>query len=426
MKIEELFHDALDRLYQHSFFLAEQVSKLGYPELVTDYPLTAGVSWTPESKKIRFMFNAKFVDMITDEQFCFVVAHEAMHIVNGHVFMLKTKIDTFLRKKKKENLKEYIKNFGIASDCVVNDSLIYLYGVPKIVLPKIAKNGDLVSGVILYGQDVVKTDCHTLSVQNVIDLLPKSTEAVKGHELWDSFFDKNGNIDKNFTDTVQDLVEECSDNPTTSSEDHSVLDDLQDALENCTDINAKKAGKLLKSGNKYVNKMNAAISWERLLVEKVDYNKFEDVWSRPVRNMYEYYPDIILPGTKEKECKNVFVAIDVSSSINHKIVDLFISVVKNTPPHIKITAVVFNTKCTPIDLDANKIICGGGTKFSIIEEYIQENLKEYPEAVFVLTDGYGNEVCPEKPKKWCWLLYSTASIVYCKDMTYYRLEDLLK
>lgn len=48
----------------------------------------------------------------------------------------------------------------------------------------------------------------------------------------------------------------------------------------------------------------------------------------------------------------------------------------------------------------------------------------YPEAVFVITDGYGNRVKPARPEKWYWFLTPGGSR-YCipKECNIYNLQD---
>ena len=65
----------------------------------------------------------------------------------------------------------------------------------------------------------------------------------------------------------------------------------------------------------------------------------------------------------------------------------------------------FDTKVYETDLESKKLYGFGGTYFHIIEEHIQQQLAEnpklrYPDAVFIVTDGYGSDVHPEKPQNW--------------------------
>ncbi len=70
----------------------------------------------------------------------------------------------------------------------------------------------------------------------------------------------------------------------------------------------------------------------------------------------------------------------------------------------------FDTRVYETSLEERKLYGFGGTSFTCIENYIQrriakENL-QYPKAVFIITDGYGNDVHPEHPEVWHWFLSS--------------------
>lgn len=74
----------------------------------------------------------------------------------------------------------------------------------------------------------------------------------------------------------------------------------------------------------------------------------------------------------------------------------------------------FNHEVIPVDLNSNNFPSGGGTNFHTIEDYIQKNCgKRYPRLVFIITDGYGNEVTPKYPKNWFWFLTRDNSSRYC-------------
>ena len=123
MDIEEKFDCAINSMLNHNF-------KLGYPRLTTSVP-TAGVSWNQKKKQINFEFNKDFIKTLSDEEFMFVCAHEAMHIINSHVLTIAREAKK--RKDSKGDLREFLMRYNIASDCVVNDSLVYLYKVPKML-----------------------------------------------------------------------------------------------------------------------------------------------------------------------------------------------------------------------------------------------------------------------------------------------------
>jgi predicted metal-dependent peptidase len=78
-------------------------------------------------------------------------------------------------------------------------------------------------------------------------------------------------------------------------------------------------------------------------------------------------------------------------------------------------------------LKSNKIYGGGGTSFNIMENKIQSIMKsenkKYPKAVFVITDGYGNKVSPEKPEKWYWFLSANYTHYIPSQSKTYKLSD---
>lgn len=47
---------------------------------------------------------------------------------------------------------------------------------------------------------------------------------------------------------------------------------------------------------------------------------------------------------------------------------------------------------------------GGGTNCSLVETWILENCKRYPDAVICVTDGYFAHFTPSKPKRWIWVI----------------------
>jgi hypothetical protein len=88
----------------------------------------------------------------------------------------------------------------------------------------------------------------------------------------------------------------------------------------------------------------------------------------------------------------------------------------------------FDTKVYETSLKTGKLYGFGGTCFDIIEDSIQSTCKKedipYPEVVFIVTDGYGNNVYPEYPKKWYWFLTEHSSD-YCipNECHKYELKD---
>jgi hypothetical protein len=79
------------------------------------------------------------------------------------------------------------------------------------------------------------------------------------------------------------------------------------------------------------------------------------------------------------------------------------------PDRFNVKMCCFDTKVYPTSLKSGKLYGFGGTSFYVLEEYIQaqianKKMKRYPSAIFVITDGYGDEIVPKYPKRWHWFL----------------------
>ena len=87
----------------------------------------------------------------------------------------------------------------------------------------------------------------------------------------------------------------------------------------------------------------------------------------------------------------------------------------------------FDTKVIETNLESKKIYGGGGTSFSCIENYIQsyisKNKLNYPKAIFIISDGMGNSVKPQKPENWYWFLSVNCIRHIPKKSKFYNLSD---
>lgn len=426
MDIQRRFDNAIDELYKTNHFLAAEITKLGYPKMVRGYPPTAGVMWDKARKKICFMFNEKFAEKVNDEEFMFTVAHETRHVIGGHIFFLRDEIDKLERlNEPKKKINRFAMKFNKAADCVVNDSLVNLYKFPKCFSTK----EDMFQAC--YGKEMVGVDCQDLTAMDVFYLLPEAQEGeddVENHEGWKSFMNEDGTMDKGFVDAVKNFIEDNMDNSALSDEEMEQVDKIKESMENSLDTYTQQAGNTAVGKSRSIGSVgNESLKWSHILSHFVETKKIEDVWNRPHRKLVSTYPDVILPTSKYKEKQEIFVAIDSSGSIDYNALRLFATVLKNSPGNLDIRAISFDTMCYEYDVKGDDPPKGGGgTAFHIIENYIQTNLKKYPKAVFVLTDGHGSPVNPEFPNRWCWILYGHYITTYCDTMKHYQIGDLLK
>lgn len=415
MNIKERFELAIDDLYLSACNLATEVTKLGYPKSSVRIS-TAGISWDKYKKQVCFEFNEKFANTLSDEEFSFVVAHEAMHLAVCHIFLINDYVNKIKRKsnlskeEKDKQISIFLNKSNIAADCVVNDSLVNIYNLKKQL-----------ENIAMYGKKVVGVDCHNMSMSEVYQLLPEIEMYTFDIHSWDSFLDENGDIDKNFSDKIKGFIERNLNNSALSDKENQKLQDVANQFQHLNAGNSSLANRrpIVKISRNYIN-------WNRLILEIVDSKKQEDIWSKPNRRLVSIYPDVILPKFESQEIETVFVAIDASGSIDQQQLSLFVDVVRNSPKRFKIEAVTFNTTCYPLNIMKEDPSGGGGTSFACIEKYIQKNLKEYPKCVVVISDGSGDCVNPQFPERWRWLLTDGGSDVYCKSMRHHFLRDFIK
>ena len=179
--IHERFKLSIEQLYKQTCNLATEVTKLGYPKLSERIP-TAAVSWDKKRKQVCFEFNKEFADSLSDDEFTFVVAHEAMHLAICHIFLISEHIGKIRRNSslgKKEKIVQsnaFMMKSNVAADCVVNDSLVNIYKL-KAQLEDIA----------VYGKKAVGFDCHNFSMMEVYQMLPEVKEYTFDVHDWDSF-----------------------------------------------------------------------------------------------------------------------------------------------------------------------------------------------------------------------------------------------
>ena len=87
----------------------------------------------------------------------------------------------------------------------------------------------------------------------------------------------------------------------------------------------------------------------------------------------------------------------------------------------------FDHEVYDVDMKKGEVYGGGGTSFSILEDRIQKDIKiygkKYPEAVFVMTDGYGDAIRPQFPKKWYWFLSYNYRDLTPKECNIHMLKD---
>jgi len=70
-----------------------------------------------------------------------------------------------------------------------------------------------------------------------------------------------------------------------------------------------------------------------------------------------------------------------------------------------------------------KILEGQKSSVKILSDYISKNKLNYPKAIFIISDGMGNSVKPQKPENWYWFLSVNCIRHIPKKSKFYNLSD---
>lgn len=142
----------------------------------------------------------------------------------------------------------------------------------------------------------------------------------------------------------------------------------------------------------------------------------EDRWDRTNRRFHSILSgrNCFLPTEVEQDVRQlddtkieVLFFLDTSGSCFHLKERFFNAARTLNPKYFDVRLFAFDTAVAEVSLKSGKVYGGGGTAFDIIEAEIQRILKEkkgkYP-VVWIITDGYGNDVHPACPQRWHWFL----------------------
>jgi hypothetical protein len=144
-----------------------------------------------------------------------------------------------------------------------------------------------------------------------------------------------------------------------------------------------------------------------------------------------------LPGSRTKvkpKVDKLFVAVfmDVSGSCLSQL-DKFHSIIaafRDEQDIFDCEFYLFDTGIQNITNPKTPVAVGGGTAFHIIERELQTNFKVkynvYPDAVIIITDGEGNKVEPQYPRRWIWMLTDSHVTTYIHQISRkMRIKDVV-
>lgn len=353
-------------------YLAAAVTRLGNARFCTS-TATAGIY--PHGADIELVFSREFFTNLSDRELAGVLLHEAMHFVFKHIpraARIRNRHDQCL--------------FRYACEAVINDIITRHH--PTFALP-----GTPVTGPRLVGREV-----HDLSADQVVALLRKRLEDEPGFE-------------KQLL-----LAIETDDHDLWQGPDEDTLGDGCPGWDAETDQLLTSLWSQFGGGEHYghgalgrdrgFHRCPPRKNLRRFLLDQLRPPlRHRPDWSRANRKAAGIYPRVILPTWEAlPNPKRVLMAMDTSGSIRRAFLDVVVSVAEQPLPECEVKLITFDVQCYPFEKGQTILSGGGGTLVQAVENYIHAAMTDYPDIVFVFTDGFTPAPCPRHPERWVWIL----------------------
>lgn len=352
--------------------------------------------------------NKKFWDGSTIQQKMFYIGHEFLHLVFGHLYRM-----------------NFIQNndaYNVAADIVVNHFLINSFNFSRenvdgnnilCWLDTVFSEEEIKSGILAgqsaeYYYNILKD--RTISSSSFDNHIPSSMTKEEFNEILKDIYGDSPNAEE-----INELKGIIKQGGTTAG--------------NTIGSFVEQYNFDYKPKRKWENLIKELSIQELKITEKDNYQ-----WRVKNRRMVLIPDELLLPTIKETDSLSndidkidVYLFLDTSPSCEHlkvRFIKAALSLPKN---NFEVHAKSFATAVHNIDLYTTpiKIRSGYGTFFHIMEEAIQSDIKKnvikkYPSLVFVITDGYGNNITPEYPARWFWFLSQggSARLIPNKSKTY--------
>lgn len=415
-----------------------KVWQMGKP-IFNDQIDTAAVQFDENGDFIWFHFNPHFWKRLQLKDKLFVICHEAMHIILNHGIRT--------RDVKGQNRQAT----NVALDIVVNHTLVNNFGF---------KRNDIEDWQDYCWVDTVFKDKKPMPPDNeMYEYYYNLFEKVYGDGgMGDGEGGGPGTVDDHGMMGDSDkIIDELNEGMT--KEEKESLKGLVDKHFQRDEGKQKSSNQQAGAGTgkwDFANtgKVKPKPKWETIVKKwsrKYMIEKDRDVeqWARLNRRMAMLPKDMFLPtemefedNEKDKVKVDVWFYLDTSGSCYHLKDRFFEAALSLSQSKFNVRLFCFDTKVEETTLESRKVYGGGGTSFDILETEIQNELKKgggikkiangeeiemitrYPEAVFVITDGYGSNIKMEKPANWHWFITDGGVKTYIdKECNFYNLSD---
>jgi len=446
MKKEEWFDICAQLEQHHAVFY--KLWEMGKP-IFSDAVETAAIQFDRGGDFVYFHFNPEYWASCTPYERLFTICHEALHVILNHGVRIKDTDDP--------------RACNVALDIVVNHMLLRSFGFDRHQI----SNWDKLCWVDTVfkqpdghiktdkGRPIPDDDCFEYYINQFEKItLPRIRVGTGGKgkpgdgkpqpgDGLGTVDDHSLMNDSDFSEVIDRLDEGLS-----AEEKES----LKAIIDKHFEKEEQKAG--TGTGGQWhfvqTEKVKKKKKWEEVIKKwarkyMIDDSRDREQWARLNRRFSMLPKDMFLPSEMEVEEVNeekhrikVYFFLDTSGSC-WGLKDRFFQAAESLPEdRFDIRLFCFDTVVKETTLASKKVYGGGGTAFNILEQFIQKEMKEpgenhgrYPEAVFVITDGWGNKVDPAIPQQWYWFIsggtsYNMKSIVGTyvpKECNFYNLSD---
>lgn len=392
MNTEEKIDFAKKLQNHHYFFRA--FWDIGQPIFgdFEDLP-TAAIQFDEKGESILLRINTNFWNSLNEQSKLFLICHEMAHVVFEHGKRFRQYMNT-----------PHFQTMNYAADVVINEMLCKSFKFDRNELDqRISKEGCWYDTV--FKNKIIKKNESTEYYFNLLKQEDPPSD-VKG-------FDVHVVSSEESEKAMQEILETSG-----------VFDSIQgEEMSNLPKEFKENIQRGLGTGGMYdvIYQKRKKKKWETVIKQWELKNKKEEIfseerWERTnprysgIINEHIHLPtnNNILTDVNENNKISVFFFLDTSGSCISLAGRFFSAAHSLDPKKFEIRLFCFDTQVVETSLETKKVYGGGGTSFDILETAIQRIInsekKKYPKAVFVITDGYGNNVHPQKPKNWYWFL----------------------
>ena len=395
--------------------------EIGKPNFVSDTS-TAYVSFTNEGELMEYCFNFDYWESLDNYQRSFVICHEILHLLLEHGLR---GMDAFKSNSKLAN---------IAMDIVDNHLLVNSYGFDR---KKIKDDKKLCWVDTIFPESNVS---EKESFETYFNLLKNnndknsslSQQSPDDHSKMQG--EKAKDISENFFNKINDMMDSLSDDEKKQIKD--IIDSIPDSYKENSPAGSVAGNLKIQIS---ANNVKPKKKWETVIKKWANYHittssKEQEQWARINRRFITLNSDFFIPTEMEIEAKSedkkkidVWFFQDTSGSCI-SFADRFFKAAKSLPKDkFNVRMFCFDTQVYETSLESGMLYGFGGTRFDIIESRIQGLMKSekanYPKAIFVITDGLGNQVKPLYPQNWYWFLSTNFTSCIPKESNIFKLSD---